>query len=385
MARIRSGPGVWWGVWWLLIALCAPCVAVKADGLEPGDPASWQLPGEDLYGVAAVGDTVVAVGYWGTVLRSVDGGQKWSHQPTPTDETLYAVDFGDETHCWAVGAAGTLLYSSDAGVSWTALSAELPANEFEDARPLDIPIFDISAVSGHEAWAVGDFGLVLHTKDGTQWDVVPLPPEAFADENLPDRILNAVDFTDRENGWIIGEFGTALRTFDGGATWVGEHTFVGAVEDVYLMGLAVGAEGRAVAAGTGGVVVQTEDTGATWTAVKLPTTAGLFSAARSGSAALLVGDRGVMFVSHDDGMSWSAPAIPRLFNWFRDAAFGIDGRAYVVGQTGIILRSTDSGASWQRSAGAEPAPLDGVSSPGGASSPPSTPPHGVETDGRPQD
>ena len=341
-----------------------------AAGFEPADPRSWKLPGSDLYGVAAVGDTVVAVGYWGTVLRSVDGGLNWSHQPTPTDETLYAVSFGDATRGWAVGAGGTILRSNDGGVSWTSLSVQLPANEFQESRPLDIPLFDVFGVSGHEAWAVGDFGIALHTKDGSRWEVVPIPQEAFADENIPDRILNAVDFQDRDHGWIVGEFGTTLRTSDGGETWIGERTFSGVVEDVYLMGVAAGTDGRAVAGGTGGVVIQTQDAGAAWTAAKLPTTAALFGSAWSGSSALLVGDRGVMFFSRDDGASWAEPTRPRLFNWFRDVAFGVDGRAYVVGQTGIVLRSTDWGESWAQAAGAEPPPLDGVSSPGAASSPP---------------
>jgi photosystem II stability/assembly factor-like uncharacterized protein len=378
-ARIRNRGNVWW----ILLGLCLAAAPAAAE-LEPGQPSSWLLPGGDLYGVDTVGSSVVAVGYWGTVLRSVDGGERWSHQPTPTNETLYAVSFGDESRGWAVGAAGTLLYSDDAGVSWTSLSVQLPADEFQDARPLDIPLFDVSAVSGHEAWAVGDFGVVLHTKDGTQWEVVAIPPEAFADENIPDRILNAVDFGDRENGWIVGEFGTALRTEDGGATWNGAHTFTGAVEDVYLMDVAAGGDGLAVAIGTGGVVIQTQDSGATWMSIRLGTTAGLFGIASTDASRLLVGDRGVVFESRDQGTSWSEPTRPRLFNWFRDVALGADGQAYLVGQNGIILRSTDGGATWAQSAGAEPPPLDGVSSPAPPSSPPAVEPQ-VEPPDEPQD
>ncbi len=37
---------------------------------------------------------------------------------------------------------------------------------------------------------------------------MPIPPEAFADAETPERILNAVDFADAERGWIAGEFGT---------------------------------------------------------------------------------------------------------------------------------------------------------------------------------
>ncbi len=372
LARVRNVLRVWW----LLPALGLALAAATTQGaleFEPADPAAWQLPRSDLYGVAAAGDLVLAVGYWGTVLRSVDGGQIWSHQPTPTDRTLYAVSLGDESRGWAVGAGGTLLQTTDGGVSWHKLEVELPATEFDDARPLDTPLFDVSAISPYEAWAVGDFGTILHTRDGSQWEVVVIPPEAFGDENIPDRILNAVHFRDRDHGWIVGEFGTTLRTSDGGATWTGERSFTGAVEDVYLMDLAAAGD-QAVAGGTGGVVIETADGGLTWDSARLPTTAGLFGAAWQNGSVLLVGDRGVMFRSDDGGATWKTPKAPRLFNWFRAAAFGSDGQAYVVGQNGIILRSVDSGASWAQSAGGEPPPLDGVSSPGASSSPPAAEP-----------
>ncbi len=376
-ARIRDGVRVWWLI--LGLACWAP-LAAGSDGFEPADRSSWELPNADLYGVDARGDTVLAVGYWGTVLRSVDGGQVWSHQPTPTNETLYAVSLGDERRAWAVGAAGTILYSQDGGVSWVPVDVLVPADEFQDTHALDSPLFDVSAVSATEAWAVGDFGLVLHTRNGTQWEVVRIPPEDFADENIPDRILNGVDFLDRDRGWIVGEFGTTLRTSDGGATWTGERTFTGAVEDVYLMDVAAGGEGRAVAGGTGGVVLQTTDGGADWKAAKLPTTAGLFGAAWRSPAALLVGDRGVMFFSADDGQSWDEAAHPRLFNWLRDVVLASDARAYAVGQNGLILRSSDGGLSWEQAAGAEPPPLDGISSPGGPSNPPAVEPKGNQQD-----
>lgn len=366
-ARVRNGLEVWWLI--LGLGWCAPWAAV-ADGFPPADRSSWQLPHADLYGIDVLESTVLAVGYWGTVLRSVDGGQAWSHQPTPTHETLYAVSFGDEKRAWAVGAAGTLLYSQDAGVSWESVQVILPADEFADARPLDSPLFDVVAVSGNEAWAVGDFGRVLHTRDGTQWKTVTIPPEDFADENIPDRILNGVEFLDRDNGWIVGEFGTTLRTADGGASWTGERGFTGAVEDVYLMAVAVGGAGRAVAGGTGGVVIQTDDGGAEWSVAKLPTTAALFGAAWNGQGVVLVGDRGVVFSSRDAGRSWEAATRPRLFNWLRDVSLASDGHAYAVGQNGLILRSSDAGQSWVQVAGAEPPPLDGISSPGGASNPP---------------
>ncbi len=78
-ARIRIGLRVWWLILAVSVSVVSGAVpgASLAAGFEPADPRSWELPRSDLYGVAALGDTVVAVGYWGTVLRSVDGGLNW--------------------------------------------------------------------------------------------------------------------------------------------------------------------------------------------------------------------------------------------------------------------------------------------------------------------
>ena len=328
------------------------------------------MPAADLYAVDTHGELAWAVGYWGTVLRSSDGGRSWSHQPTPAAETLYAVSFADESHGWAVGANGVVLRSTDGGRSWTRQTISLP-DEFEGQRVWDASFFDVCSVSASEAWIVGDFGMVLHTTDGSDWARIAIAEEIFGDENIPDRILNAVFFPDREHGWITGEFGTALRTTDGGQTWLGERTFEGAVEDIYLMDVAVDAAGQAVADGAGGVVIASSDGGASWKSVSVPTTAGLFGVAMREAHVLLVGDRGVIFASRDRGATWFEPVRPRLFNWLRSVVFSEDGQALAVGEQGVILVSSDAGESWEQSAGQRPTPLEGVSVPssGGATRP----------------
>lgn len=345
---------------WLLALLLA--FPAWGAGLDPAHEETWELPFPDLYDVDAFGDSVWAVGYWGSVLRSVDAGDTWSRHRTPTSATLFAVSFADARHGWAVGDDGVVLRSRDGGLSWERQAVAV-VDEVGGTRPLDAPLFGVSAVSPTEAWAVGDFGTVLHTADGERWRQVVIDPAAFGDDNVAERILNEVVFTDAQHGWIAGEFGTLLRTSDGGQTWIGQRAIAGAIPDIYLFDLAADPYGSALAGGVGGVLIGSRDGGATWSAFEAPTDAGLFGTAWHAGRGIAVGDRGVLLVTSDAGSSWSEPKQrPHLFNWLRAATLA-DGRAFAVGERGLVLRSKDHGASWEIAAGQQPPPRSAVSVP----------------------
>jgi photosystem II stability/assembly factor-like uncharacterized protein len=364
--------------WLAFLALAGP---VAASDLDPSDSGSWLLPQPDLYGVDARGSSAWAVGYWGAVFRTDDGGETWEQVATPGDRALYAVSFADERHGWAVGEAGALLRTEDGGRSWTSIDLELL--DPLDGRPLSkLPsLFGVAAVSPTEVWIVGDFGTVLHSRDGRRFEPVAISPQSFADDNIPERILNAVRFTDREHGWIAGEFGTLLRTSDGGQTWTGERTLQGAIDDAYLFDLAANGDGWAIAGGVGGVALESDDGGSSWGALPVATSASIFGAAVRDSRGILAGDRGVLLVSADRGATWREPTRPRSFNWLRGVAFGGDGLAYAVGEEGLVLRSRDGGEIWEWRRGRRPAPKSGVSVPDPAArAKPTAVEHGRQTE-----
>lgn len=316
--------------------------------LDAARAETWGLPGADLYAVEAEGDAVWTVGYWGTVLLSTDAGQSWTRSPTPTRETLFGVAFADAKHGWAVGANGILLVTKDGGATWERQNVSI-VDEMGDTIPLETTLFDVAALSPTEAWAVGDLGLLLHTRDGSTWERVPLDATAFADENLPERILNAIEFTSPQRGFIAGEFGTLLRTEDGGATWRGDRALVDSAVEPYLFALGAGPETVAAVGLAGSVLVASPD-GATWQARPVETNAALYAVAVRGKRALVAGDRGVIYATADAGASWRAEPGPEQFNWLTGLAFATDTRAFAVGEHGLVLRSEDGGASWARTA-----------------------------------
>jgi photosystem II stability/assembly factor-like uncharacterized protein len=321
--------------------------------MDPARTETWHLPKASLFSVASHGENVWAAGYWGTILRSSDGGRNWQACDTPSSDTLYAISFADDKNGFAVGASGLLLHTSDGGVTWAKQLVQVP-DETGATRPLDVNLFGVAAISASDAFAVGDLGTVLHTKDGgTSWEKIPFDATTYADENVPDRILNAVVFTSPTEGWIGGEFATLIRTHDGGNTWVGQRQLSGAPPDLYLFDIS-GGNGSAAAVGlAGGVLVSNAD-GSEWTSKSVDTSAGLFAISWRGQTGIAAGDRGVLFVTSDGGSTWTEPKRPKLFNWIAGTTFVGDHEAVAVGEGGLILRSDDGGASWA-SAAATPA------------------------------
>ena len=65
-------------------------------------------------------DKLWAVGRPGSIIfHSTDAGKTWSKQSTPIRNPLHAVQFLNETTGWAVGDFGTILNSNDGGKTWT--------------------------------------------------------------------------------------------------------------------------------------------------------------------------------------------------------------------------------------------------------------------------
>src|SRR5260370_20151678 len=81
----------------------------------------WQNPlpqGNSLEATATVDSNVmVAVGGYGTILRTTDGGATWSLRASGTTNTLWGVSFTDANTGTAVGDSGTVVRPSDRGAT----------------------------------------------------------------------------------------------------------------------------------------------------------------------------------------------------------------------------------------------------------------------------
>ena len=283
-------------------------------------------PKADLYSVAASGTRVVAVGYFGSVLVSNDGGETWDTPATGTDEPLYAVAFGPKDEVWAAGRAGVMLHSKDAGRSW-----------LRRPTPFSRHVFGLYASAPDTVLAVGDFGLQLKTEDGGgRWVCIPREQDVILG-----RLVRA-----GPDAVGVGEFGTIERLH--AALPPGKRgTLSGVPVDTYVYDAWFDDEGKTgVAVGLAGTILRSTDSGATWAPVKTPFTQDLFGVGGAGSHVVVAGEGGLLAVSNDAGLTFQAAKSPPLPVPLTDVDFGDEQHAYAVGPRGLVLRSTDGGASF---------------------------------------
>src|SRR5438132_13178514 len=95
-------------------------VATIASKVTDGSSSwHWQNPlpqGNNLRGASFVdADTGTAVGEYGTIVRTTDGGNSWTVQVSGTTQALWAVSFTDANNGTAVGEGGTIVRTKDGG------------------------------------------------------------------------------------------------------------------------------------------------------------------------------------------------------------------------------------------------------------------------------
>ena len=82
----------------------------------------WQNPlpqGHNLYDVKFIDENNGwAVGGYGSILKTTDGGVHWNVNSNSTSVTLYGISIFDNSFGLAVGLNGTILKTTDGGENW---------------------------------------------------------------------------------------------------------------------------------------------------------------------------------------------------------------------------------------------------------------------------
>jgi photosystem II stability/assembly factor-like uncharacterized protein len=209
------------------LALCA--LACHEYHFQPRESGGEIDIFDDLFAVSVpTADHVVAVGYWGAIYVSEDGGKSWKKSSSGTQKLLYDVSMANEQVGWTVGQLGLILRTEDGGATWTAQPNSKQAE--------GVNLLSVYALDEKRAWAIGDWGTRIYTADGGKtWADHSLTIDSthpqFVWLSLPDqdrvrkgqKVYEDVGLTDvsclpaeRSRCWIIGEFGYIFRSENGG-------------------------------------------------------------------------------------------------------------------------------------------------------------------------
>lgn len=294
----------------LALNLPQPAEAGFADPLDTPAQRSHLASRSLFNGLAQAGSRLVAVGQRGHVLYSDDAGASWSQATVPVSSDLTAVSFPTERDGWAVGHDGVVLATHDAGATWS--------------KQLD----------GRGLGAL----LLAAYPDGT-----PLHADAqrFADEG-PDKPFLDVHFSDAQHGFVVGPFNLLLATDDGGATWTPWMHRTDNPRALHLYAMRR-VDGTLYVAGEQGLLLALDAGAAQFRAIRVPYQGTLFGITGDAHALIVYGLRGNALRSTDGGRTWTALETGvqvSLTSATRDGD-----TLLLATQTGQVLASTDDGVT----------------------------------------
>jgi photosystem II stability/assembly factor-like uncharacterized protein len=265
-----------------------PALRLAPADARPGAAASTMLA------AARAGRRIVAVGERGTVLLSDDDGATFRQaDAVPASATLTGVSFADERRGWAVGHAGVVLHTADAGSTWALQRSDLAHDQ---------PLLAVHFSDAENGVAVGLWALVLVTQDGgRQWQAVALP--AAPGTRKTDLNLYGL-FADRRGSlFACAEQGRVLRSTDGGRSW---QTLETGYRGSLWAGAAL-ADGALLVGGLRGTLLRSSDGGSTWQSLDSGRKSSITGLAQLPDGRVVASALdGVVLVSSDGGRTFKA-------------------------------------------------------------------------------
>jgi photosystem II stability/assembly factor-like uncharacterized protein len=359
----------------VLAASSGAAVQVGASGWQWGNP----LPqGNTVNAVSFAGATGYAVGAFGTILSTSDGGSTWAGVKSGTFAELTEVQAIDAQSVFAGGGC-VGRRSDDGGV--TVVRVAFTPVEASCSQPLAAAWW-VNRVTGYIVLADGTT-LRTDNNGDTFAQKVAVPGTAAAGGRAK---VNDIRFLDAATGLAATDNGKLYRTTDAANSWTEVSSTATAVKKLLFLDASHG-----VAVGVGSVFLVTTDGGLTWaekplgaasgpqnlvdvscadltTCVMATATSQLARTTDGGMNATLVtpsqtpllaagfasatrvaalGSFGTTAVSDDAGAGF-APVGGNLPGTYSGMVAGPPGVAFAPGQKGALAKTTDSGATWVR-------------------------------------
>jgi photosystem II stability/assembly factor-like uncharacterized protein len=317
--------------------LAAP-VSVGHSGWAWGDPSPQ---GNTLNDVVFTGALGFAVGDFGTVLRSEDGGNTWTGLPSGTTNNLSQVQEVD-ANTVVVGGGCTVRESVNAGASFQ----RLPINESEGACATKVASF--SFLNASTGFVEQTDGTIFLTANGGQTleSKTPVP--------LNGATATQLQFVSPTTGFAVtsgGGGGRIFRTTDGANSWTQVASSPAPLSDITFVTPTI-----AYAVGGSSTLLHSTDGGSTWTSLPLTLPAGtgalaLTQISCSDAMHCLIatspassGNTNMLVRTTDGGMTGSlvSPSKQNLLS----VSFSTASNAVGVGEGGATVLSSDGGATF---------------------------------------
>jgi photosystem II stability/assembly factor-like uncharacterized protein len=270
------------------------------------------------------------VGDAGTILKTTDAGMTWSPLTSGTTNALYDVYFFDATQGVAVGEQGLILRTTDGGAGWQGVTSGV-----KDALR-SVSFSGVNGISG------GDSQDILYSTDaGASWQIGQ--SGFFGGGFQGAQMLSAtVGFVAGQNSIFQSLLGA---TTDGGASWAFQPFYFdkneGGATDVFFFDQNTGVVSGTVFDGRG-AIARTTDAGVSWSTL-------FFDQAIQGidfpqpTSGFAVGAGGRISHSTNAGITWTDQTGGTSAN-LNDVSFASDAlRGIAVGGSGTILWTANGG------------------------------------------
>jgi len=290
----------------------------------------WQRNGTNISGAISNKYTPTETGSYTVTIRASDYNPKTSAAVTVTiPSNIAAITYGNGTFV-AGGGSGKMAYSSDNGVTWTAVANSTFGTSYINA---------ITYANGKFV-AGGDIGKMAYSSDnGVTWTAVE--NSTFVTDHITDHI-DAITYANSK--FVAVGSNSKMATSTDGVTWtaVANSTF----GTSYINAITY-ANGKFVAVGSNGKMATSTD-GVTWTAVENSKfgTDTILAITYGNGTFVAGGGSGKMAYSSDNGVTWTAVENSTFGTssiW--EIAYG-NGKFVAVGNYGKMAYSSDNGVTW---------------------------------------
>ena len=320
---------------------------IQIDSLLSGElevpslVGNWEVQqsgiGARLYGVKAVsGQVAWAVGRWGVILRTVNGGQQWENiGGVPDTALVFDVEAFDSQRAFIVANEGVLAggtnntyisKTTNGGANWTKVYDQT------GGWVTDIQMFDNT-----HGMAIGDplngYWVIKESFDGgSNWQPITNPLPAIGAE-----YGYSVNWVNNSICWFGTDSSRAYYSSDGGQNWsIVEIPPLQNITRIAFTGSGIG-----LVAGDS-QIFQTTDQGTNWQEVTSPVAGGFIYSLMYHNNYFWLLINNFIYRSSDDGLNWTlettGPANLRYLSLVTDAQ-GTYG--WAVGNQGTILRYSD--------------------------------------------